>query len=188
MLVRSEGMSGLVEQVLSATAAGLTTAAATPEPFDLAAVTRAASRSLAGASAAHPLTVHAEAPVAALGRPETVAALLDQLVENAVKYSPDGGAVAVHVRAEPDAAVLSVADRGRGIRPADVERVFERFQRGQQSAGGPSGAGLGLWIVRRTVEAQGGSVSAAPRDGGGTVVTVRLPRGDHPGSPAAVGD
>ena len=184
MLVRSEGMSGLVEQVLSATAAGLTTATATPEPFDLAGVTRAASRSLAGASAGHPLTVHAEGRVGALGRPETVAALLDQLVENAVKYSPDGGAVHVHVHAEPDAAVLSVADRGSGIRPADVERVFERFQRGQQSARGPAGAGLGLWIVRRTVQAQGGTVSAAPREGGGTVVTVRLPRSDDAGSTA----
>ena len=182
MLVRSEGMSGLVEQVLGATAAGLTTAAASPEEFDLAAVTIVASRLLAGASAAHPLVVRADAPVLAVGRPETVAALLDQLVENAVKYSPDGGPVEVEVRGEPDAAVLTVADRGHGIRPDDVERVFERFQRGRQGPGGPSGAGLGLWIVRRTVEAQGGSVRAAAREGGGTVVTVRLPCADQAGS------
>jgi len=185
MLVRSEGMSALVEQVISATAAGLTTAAATPEEFDLAAVTAVAGRLLAGASTAHPLVVRADAPVTAVGRPETVAALLDQLVENAVKYSPNGGPVEVEVRGEPGAAVLTVADRGRGIRPDDVERVFERFQRGRQGPGGPSGAGLGLWIVRRNVEAQGGSVSAAHREGGGTVVTVRLPPGDRPDSKPA---
>ncbi|CAN5248615.1 ATP-binding protein [soil metagenome] len=186
MLVRSEGMSALVEQVLSATAAGLTTAAATPEPFDLAAVTGLAARSLAGASAAHPLVVRTQGPVPAVGRPETVAALLDQLVENAVKYSPDGGPVEVEVLLEPDAAVLTVVDRGPGIRPADVERVFDRFQRGRQALGGPSGAGLGLWIVRRTVQAQGGSVSAAPREGGGTVLTVRLPRGEPTGNQVVV--
>lgn len=139
-----------------------------------------AGRSLAGASAAHPLELRTDGLVTALGRPDTVAALLDQLVENAVKYSPDGGPVEVEVRAEPGAAVLAVADRGRGIRPEDLERVFERFQCGRQGPGGPSGAGLGLWIVRRTVEAQGGTVAAAAREGGGTVVTVRLPAGQAP--------
>ena len=176
MLSRTEGMTGLVEQILQASAAGLSAAQVPPEVFDLAAAVTAATRVLSGASDRHPLTVDARGPVPALGRPECVQTVLDQLVENAVKYSPDGGPVEVTVRAEPGAAVMSVADRGTGIAPQELERVFERFVR-EAAVDGPSGAGLGLWIVRRTVEAQGGSVAATPRPGGGTVVHVRLPRG-----------
>lgn len=175
MLGRTEGMSELVEQILLASQAGLDATAAPAQPFDLAGAVTAAVTVLAGASDAHPVVLHAQGPVPAVGRPVTIAPILDQLVENAMKYSPDGGAVDVTVRHEPGWAVLTVADRGRGIPEQDVERVFDRFYRGGARVGGPSGAGLGLWIVRRTVEAQQGSVTAAPREGGGTVIEVRLP-------------
>jgi signal transduction histidine kinase len=175
MLARTEGMGELVEQILLASQAGLDGTAAAPQSFDLAATVAAAVAVLAGASDAHPVVLHADGPVPALGRPGTIAPILDQLVENAMKYSPDGGAVDVTVRRDAGGAVLTVADRGRGITEQDAERVFDRFYRGGVVAGGPSGAGLGLWIVRRTVEAQAGSVTAAPRAGGGTVIEVRLP-------------
>ena len=71
---------------------------------------------------------------------------------------------------------LAVADRGPGIPTSDLPRVFERFYRVDRSrTRDPGGTGLGLAIVRHLVELHGGSVSAARRDGGGTVVTVRLP-------------
>jgi signal transduction histidine kinase len=73
--------------------------------------------------------------------------------------------------------VLTVSDRGVGVTPAEAEQVFERFYRAGATGGGPGGAGLGLWIVRRTVEAQGGTVTLTPRSGGGSVVQVRLPAG-----------
>ena len=177
MLSRTEGMAGLVEQILQASAAGLATAGAPPERFDLAEVVAVATSALSGSSPEHPVSVDVPGPVFAVGRPETVAPLLDQLMENAVKYSPSGGAVEVAVRADADAAVLTVADRGRGIGPDELDRVFERFYRGAGGSTSQTGAGLGLWIVRRTVEAQGGQVSACPRAGGGTVVQVRLPAG-----------
>jgi signal transduction histidine kinase len=176
MLARTDGMTELVEKVLQASVAGLTDARREPEQFDLTAAVTAAVRSLSGASDTHQVVVVDPAPVRALGRPEAVGPVLDQLVENAVKHSPAGGPVEVAVRAEPGAAVLSVADRGTGISPEEADRVFDRFFRGA-SAGPAAGAGLGLWIVRRTVEAQGGQVAAAPRAGGGTVVHVRLPSG-----------
>jgi two-component system, OmpR family, phosphate regulon sensor histidine kinase PhoR len=72
-----------------------------------------------------------------------------------------------------------VADRGVGIRQEHVERAFERFwqlERGDQRRYG--GVGLGLYLVRRIVERQNGWVSLRPRDGGGTVAEVRLPRAD----------
>ena len=177
MLSRTDGMAALVEQILQASVAGLTGSDPPTTRFDLAEAVVAAAGRLAGVSADHPVVVSAEAPVPAIGRPQTVARVLDQLVENAVKYSPSGGAVDVTALRDADAAVLRVADRGRGIAAEDRERVFDRFYRGSSGADGPSGAGLGLWIVRRTVESQGGSVSATARDGGGTVVEVRLPAG-----------
>lgn len=175
MLSRTTGMADLVEQILQASTAGLGAAQSPPEPFDLAQVVRSAVEALAGSSDDHPVVLDAPVPVPALGRPEAVAQVLDQLLENAVKYSPEGGAVEVAVRSEPDAAVLTVCDRGRGIPEEDLDRVFDRFHRSGAGSGGPSGAGLGLWIVRRTVEAQGGQVSAARRARGGTALTVRLP-------------
>ena len=185
MLSRTEGMADLVEQLLQASVAGLAAADQPLTPFDLAEVVAAAVRVLSGSSVRHPVQVDAPVPVPAMGRPETIAALLDQLVENAVKYSPAGGSVDITVRSEADAAVLSVSDRGRGIAEDERERVFERFYRGVGGPEGPTGAGLGLWIVRRTVEAQGGQVSAAERPGGGTVVQVRLPAGRGARTPEA---
>ena len=175
MLARTEGMSQLVEQILRASQAGFAFDETPFERFDLAAAVLAAAGVLAGASERHPLRVDVEGPVTAVGRPVTIAPILDQLVENAVKYSPTGGPIEVSVRREHDRSVLAVADRGRGIAEEDLDRVFDRFYRGGTVAGGPSGAGLGLWIVRRTVEAQEGQVRAARRDGGGTVIEVRLP-------------
>ena len=175
MLARTTGMTELVEQILQASTAGLGDRQAAPERFDLAQAVASAVEANAGSSSEHPVTLDAPVPVPALGRPEAVAAVLDQLLENAVKYSPAGGPVEVAVRADRGAAVLTVSDRGRGIAEEDLDRVFDRFYRSGAAASGPGGAGLGLWIVRRTVEAQGGQVTAARRPEGGTVVSVRLP-------------
>jgi signal transduction histidine kinase len=71
-----------------------------------------------------------------------------------------------------------------GIDPADVERAFERFWRGRRDAE-RAGVGLGLYLVRRLVERQRGWVSLRPRDGGGTIAEVRLPRADSPNGPRA---
>ena len=175
MLGRTEGMAGLVEQILLASQAGLSADQSPAERFDLGDTVLRAAGVLAGASDGHPLRVDVEGPVSVVGRPASIAPILDQLVENAIKYSPAGGPVEVSVRQEGDTAVLAVADRGRGVAAADLDRIFERFYRGGSLVGGPSGAGLGLWIVRRAVEAQGGQVRAAQRKGGGTAIEIRLP-------------
>jgi two-component system, OmpR family, sensor histidine kinase KdpD len=107
---------------------------------------------------------------------ETLRALVN-LVENAVKYSPDSCAVDVSVRREGDWLAFEVADRGPGVPAEDRERIFEPFFRGSRSAG-PGGTGLGLPIARRSVELQGGSLEFASRSGGGSVFTLRLPAVD----------
>jgi signal transduction histidine kinase len=114
----------------------------------------------------------------ALGDESTVDPVIGQLVENAIKYCPEGCSIDVTVRGDGPDAVLRVGDRGRGIAESDLDRVFDRFVRAAaEPEARPSvgGAGLGLYIVRRYVEAQGGRVVAHRRDGGGTVIEVRLP-------------
>jgi signal transduction histidine kinase len=105
--------------------------------------------------------------------------VLTELVTNACKYSPDW--VDVELRAGSDAYTvwIRVVDRGLGIRPEHAERAFERFwqlERDDQRQYG--GVGLGLYLVRKIVERQNGWVSLRPRDGGGAVAEVRLPRAD----------
>jgi two-component system sensor histidine kinase TctE len=73
-----------------------------------------------------------------------------------------------------DEGVLTIADHGPGIAPADAETVFERFARGRDAAAG--GAGLGLAIVKRVVDSHGGRIDLSNRVDGGLVVTLRFPR------------
>jgi len=119
-----------------------------------------------------------------VGRFDFVHALrvLVNLLENAVKYSPLGSTIELGAERVGDEIRLAVADRGAGVRAGEEERIFEPFYRppGQPDTGG---AGLGLSIARRMAEAQGGRVSYAPREGGGSVFVLELPAtsiGDAP--------
>ena len=102
--------------------------------------------------------------------------VLFNLLDNAHKYAGDAGAI-VHARQEGGEIVLSVTDEGPGIKPAELERIFEKFYRGGRPDGRKAGTGLGLSISRRLVEAMGGSIvaqSPAVRRRGARFV-VRLP-------------
>jgi two-component system phosphate regulon sensor histidine kinase PhoR len=104
--------------------------------------------------------------------------VLRNLVENAVNYAPEGGAVVVEAVREPSAVVLRVLDNGPGIPEADRTRVFERFYRVDKSrARAPGGTGIGLAIVKHLVELLGGTVTAGSRPEGGAIFTVTLPQG-----------
>jgi two-component system, OmpR family, sensor histidine kinase MprB len=103
------------------------------------------------------------------GSRERLHRAVSNLLDNAVKWSPDGGMVEVRVA---DAAV-SVRDHGPGIAEGDLPKVFDRFYRAPEARGQP-GSGLGLAIVRQVAEAHGGSVNAARADGGGTIVLLQL--------------
>lgn len=98
------------------------------------------------------------------------------LVDNAVKYSSEGGWVQVRLGNEDGQVVLFVEDNGIGIPEEDLPRIFERFYRVDKARSrAAGGTGLGLAIVRDTVRRRGGCVCAANRPGGGTVFTVRWP-------------
>jgi signal transduction histidine kinase len=112
-----------------------------------------------------------------------LARMLTNLLDNALKYSPSGARVEVSVaRVEGgggDFAELSVRDRGRGIPPEDLPRVFERFYRGSNLAAETSGSGLGLAVAHQIVEQHGGAIEIESEPGMGTLVRVRIPRGQH---------
>jgi two-component system sensor histidine kinase KdpD len=101
------------------------------------------------------------------------------LVENALKYTPPGGPIEIGASCGDGRLRLSVADRGPGLPAGREESVFEKFYRGRRE-GGPSGVGLGLSICRGIVEAHGGVITAANRDGGGAVFRIELPQRDSP--------
>jgi signal transduction histidine kinase len=102
--------------------------------------------------------------------------VLVNLVDNAVKYSPDGGEILVTATAVDGAARLEIADRGLGIPAEEQERVFEKFYRLDPALRrGVGGTGLGLYISRELVERMGGRLSVEPRAGGGSTFVVELP-------------
>jgi two-component system sensor histidine kinase KdpD len=100
--------------------------------------------------------------------------VLANLLENAAKFSPAGSPVEIAGSVDGREAVIEVRDRGPGIPPGEEERIFEKFYRSARDAG-TEGHGLGLSICRAAAEALGGTVSAANREGGGSVFRVRLP-------------
>ncbi|GAA0376073.1 hypothetical protein GCM10009530_28210 [Microbispora corallina] len=116
-------------------------------------------------------TVSAE-PSVVRGVPERLARAVANLLDNAAKYSPPAGRVEVSLRD----GVLTVRDHGPGIAPEDLPHVFDRFYRAPAARSLP-GSGLGLAIVGQVVDSHGGSVSAAPAPGGGTLVRLALPVG-----------
>ena len=102
--------------------------------------------------------------------------LLDNLISNAIKFTPDGGRVDVRVLRTADGAVLEVTDTGIGLAPDESERVFERFFRSERASNRQiPGTGLGLFIARAIAEAHGGTISASSSQGEGTTFRIELP-------------
>lgn len=113
-------------------------------------------------------------PTAVLGNRESLAVLLSNLIENAVRYTPRQGKVDVNLRHEPSAAILEVIDSGPGIPPEERARVFDRFYRGASVE--VSGSGLGLSIVKRIAQQHRARLSLGDNpNGGGLRVEVRFP-------------
>jgi signal transduction histidine kinase len=98
--------------------------------------------------------------------------VLDQLIENAVKYSPSGGVVRLEARRRTDAVEISVADEGVGIPASRLDRVFDKFYRGGESR---PGTGLGLFIAQGLVAAMGGKIWVSSKRGRGSRFTFELP-------------
>lgn len=111
---------------------------------------------------------------------EGVITILDNLVNNAIQYTPDGGSVTIRCRLEESAAVLEVEDTGIGIARLDQERVFERFYRVDKARSRElGGTGLGLAIVKHLTQAFGGELSLTSEPGEGSTFRIHFPRQDR---------
>jgi two-component system phosphate regulon sensor histidine kinase PhoR len=123
---------------------------------------------------------------------EAIDQILDNLLDNALKYTPEGGQIRVSWRADGEQVCLEVADTGIGIPEADLPRIFERFYRVDKARSREmGGTGLGLSIVKHLAQAMHGSVRASSRIGEGTTFAVCLPlapddKGKEPGHGASV--
>ena len=101
--------------------------------------------------------------------------LLDNLINNALKYTPPGGKIQIGLRAEEDQVIFQISDNGPGIFPADQSRIFEKFYRGANVPDGVVGSGLGLAIVKSIVDSHGGRIWVESAVGKGTTFFVVLP-------------
>ena len=130
------------------------------------------------------LTVDAPSGILLETDPDRLGQIAQNLVENALRHTPETGSVNVTVAEESDEVVLSVADTGIGIPEEDLPRVFDHHYVGRQRTVRKEGTGLGLSIVKGLVDRMNGSVEAASPPGKGTTITVRLRRGA--GSPSSL--
>ena len=100
--------------------------------------------------------------------------IFNNLLHNAIKYSPEEAAVHVHLRAEGSKAIITITDHGIGIPLEDQPKLFEPFARAD-NVGHLPGTGLGLVVVKRCAELHGGDVSFTSQPGKGTTFTITLP-------------
>ena len=142
------------------------------EPSQLLATARAALEPQAQEAGVHFVFEPHDLP-AVRGDPDRLAQLFLNLLDNAVKHSPRGGAVVVEGARADGQAIVTVRDSGSGLPQGADKRLFRRFYRGDNAQ--RDGAGLGLAIAQAIAEAHGGSISARNVEAGGAEFTVRLP-------------
>ena len=152
-----------------------------PEPMSIGAAVHAAVESVAPMveQRAQAITVHVPpAPVRIQADPARIAQVLENLLTNASKYTPEGGAIRIEVEPEANAVAIRVIDNGVGIEPAKIGDLFEVFHQIDTTLDrSQGGLGIGLALVKRLVELHGGTVTAESQGlGKGATFTARLPR------------
>ena len=185
---RAGSLARLVEQLLLGSRAGDDQLQVSNGPFDLGVLLRAAAVAFRPLSDLHTLSVDLPDDLPqAHGDSMATDIIVGQLLENAYKYSPEGGAVTIRARSSDDHIEVTVEDEGIGIRAQDRERVFDRFV--QAEAGDRrrfGGIGLGLYIVRRLANAQEGEIAVSDGPNGGTTMRLTLRRAPVPAAPRPI--
>jgi two-component system phosphate regulon sensor histidine kinase PhoR len=148
-------------------------------PLDLRTHVREAARRAQGAAAEKGLILELDLPseaVIVLGEDEALREIIDNLADNAVKYTPEGGRITLRAALQAGMALLEVRDTGPGIEKQHQERIFERFYRVDKARSRElGGTGLGLSIVKHCAAALGGQVSVESEPGKGSAFRVKLP-------------
>lgn len=163
----------LIEDLLDASRLDIAEAMAS-EPVDLAAVARAAAASLsARLDGDHRLALDATVNAPTTGDARRLEQVVVNLLDNARKYSPAGGAIELSVRIEGGDVVARVSDRGVGLTREQAVRLFEPLYRARPDEF--DGVGLGLYVSKLIIDRHGGDLSYVPRRGGGSTFVIRLP-------------
>jgi two-component system sensor histidine kinase KdpD len=106
---------------------------------------------------------------------------LVNLLDNAAKYAPPDSTITIHAQVDSQKIAVTVADEGPGVPAAELSHIFDKFYRARKGDLGAAGTGLGLSVARGFVEAFGGTLNAANREGsGGAVFTLTMPVGEKP--------
>jgi signal transduction histidine kinase len=148
-------------------------------PVDLSEVVTSTVASLQPLASEHGLELTDAVPQTLMvsGDRDQLRQVIVILVDNAVRYTQAGGRIHVQARPDGSSALLTVHDTGIGIPASALERVFERFYRGDDARNRQSGGvGLGLAIARELVTRHGGKISVTSTEGAGSTFTIRLPR------------
>lgn len=164
-----------VEGLLEESQAELTALELEAVWLDLPAVLSLSTDDYRGASSKHEIVYEGPAEFSAAVDPAALQQVLGYVIENAVKYSPEGGRVTLRLDPGPSEFTITVSDEGIGIE--EGIDVFAPFLRGQ-NVGAAGGAGLGLYIVRGLVEAMGGTITASRNATRGSTFTLCLPVGE----------
>ncbi len=181
MVSEAERLSRLVDNVLTFSRRDADNPDCIKERLNLADLVRETVEQLRPHLVLHGFSLRVEAPemLPVQGHAEGLRQVLMNLLSNAEKYSEDRREVTVIVCSEGDEAVVEVADRGIGVPPSQAARIFEEFYRGDDSLTSTRrGTGLELSIARHIARKHGGDVTFRPRDGGGSVFSLRIPTGD----------
>jgi heavy metal sensor kinase len=181
VLEECDRLARLTDQLLTLARQDAGTAPPAREPVDVAEVTAAVVEDLRPLAEAKGLVLRVEVDPArdgrvVLGDPGQLRQAVVNLIDNAVKYTPEGGSVTVSVGSAPGGVAVTVTDTGEGIPAEHLPRVFDRFYRVDKARSREmGGTGLGLAIVKGIIETHGGRVELTSEVGRGTVCTVTLP-------------
>jgi signal transduction histidine kinase len=169
----TERLARLLSELLTLAGGGERPAA---QPLDVAEIVQAARARWEGPAESldHELRVEPGTPAVVAASAADLAAILDNLTENALNYSPPGSTVTLTWTSDGETVRLAVLDEGPGLDRDEGERVFQRFYRGSASRGGASGTGLGLAVVEALAARWGGEVTLANRPEGGARAEVAL--------------
>jgi signal transduction histidine kinase len=175
--IESETLSHLLGNLLELSRAQAERLVLHAEAIDVKKVIQDAIEGVKRQSSAHQFVVSAPQKLPPVyADPLRLERILYNLLENAVKYSPQGGEIKVSVQPEEEQLVIGVSDQGVGISPADQAKLFAPFQRLEESRpGGVRGVGLGLLVCQRLVEAHGGRIWVESEPGRGSTFFFTLP-------------
>jgi signal transduction histidine kinase len=171
-----ERLGQMVNDLLDATRIEAARLCVLPEEISLPEAVKTLIERIRPTLGSHPVDIQVEsAPPAVRVDPLRLDQILTNLVDNAAKYSEEGAPIAVQVRPANGGAEISVRDRGPGISPAELPRLFDRFYQAKRARLKKSGLGLGLYITKGLVEAHAGRIGVLTHPGCGSTFTVWLP-------------